>query len=215
MVYNYISRLSSLPKVAIAILLAIVPTNLATADTSSTDYLFLVDRDRQACQQMGISFQEIKAFETPNYRIHICQKDNNYYYWGETKTGAINTIFLPANALESGDIYQASNGNITYIVTILPNEALLTIERNGAQVVAESSLNNSACINMNDLSQIQDRIASKTHYPLSDVPVISTRSYVEINQLDMYHNASTSNFDNQQFLSEYNPEAALNLRICD
>lgn len=216
MIDKFVSRVLNIPKIAIATLLAIFPASLVTADTSNVDYLFLVDPDRQSCQQMGTNYQEVKAFETLNYRIHICQKDKNYYYLGETKVAGIDkTIFLPANALESGDIYQASNGNITYIVSVLPNEALLTIERNGALVLVESSLNNSECMKLNALSPVIGGVASNANYPLKDVQIISNRSYIDINQLDINLMMTKNNLSNYNFLAEYNTEAILNSPICN
>jgi hypothetical protein len=140
MVHRFVFKVSIFRRLAIASTLSMIPLNAVLADTSSTDYIFLINSDRQSCQQMGEDYQEIGAFETNSFYVNICQKDNNYYYLGEAKTGNINTIFLPANALAPGEMYRASNGNVAYIVTILANKAILTVERNGEQVAIENSL---------------------------------------------------------------------------
>lgn len=211
MVNKFILRVLKLGGLAIASTTCIIPAGFASADTSSVDYIFLVDSNQQSCQQIGEAYQEVKAFETANFYVNICQKDRNYYYLGEAKTGTIDTIFLPANALATGEMYRANNGNVAYIVTILPNETILSIERNGAQVLAESSLNKQ-CINPDDILQIQGGIASQIYYPLSDVRILPERGYIEVNSLETVDISSFSNFNS---LAEYNPEAILNLQVCN
>ena len=127
------SAIASLPLLTI-----VTSSNLALADTYSADYIFLLERDRH-CQQIESAYREVEAFETANFYVNICQKDNNYYYLGEAKTG-INTVFIPAHSLASGEMYRADNGNVSYIINILPDGATLTIERNGTQIVKESAL---------------------------------------------------------------------------
>lgn len=132
-------RRSALAIASIPLITIVTPGDLVSADTSGADYIFLLERDRH-CQQIEKAYQEVKAFETANFYVNICQKENNYYYLGEAKTGNIDTIFIPAHSLISGEMYRANNGNITYIVNILPDGAILTIERNGVQIGRESSL---------------------------------------------------------------------------
>ena len=124
---------------AIAILTKVLVAHSALADTSSVDYIFLLNNEQPTCQQIGKNYLEVRAFETENFYINVCRKDDQYYYLGEDKTGKRNTIFLPANSLSLGEMYRAHNGNVAYIVSILPNQAVLTIERNGEQIAIEST----------------------------------------------------------------------------
>ena len=124
---------------AIAILTKVLVAHSALADTSSVDYIFLLNNEQPTCQQIGKNYLEVRAFETENFYINVCRKDDQYYYLGEGKTGKRNTIFLPANSLSLGEMYRAHNGNVAYIVSILPNQAVLTIERNGEQIAIEST----------------------------------------------------------------------------
>ena len=188
---------------SIPIITVITSGNLVSADTN-TDYIFLLERDRN-CQQIESAFQEVKAFETANFYVNICQKDRNYYYLGEAKTGNLNTIFIPANSLASGEMYRANNGNVTYIVNILPNGATLTIERNGTQIAIESSLKEQ-CIAPQTW---QMNIASQMYYPLSNnLDGDLNHLKLEPVEIDFY------NF--YEFNSgKYNPEAILNVSTCD
>ncbi|GAB4541758.1 MAG: hypothetical protein Tsb0014_33910 [Pleurocapsa sp.] len=123
----------------------------AIADTitaSKTDYIFLVTPDWHNCQQIGAAYQEVYAFETPNFYVNICQNGDRFFYSGEAKQGNINSMFLPAYPLKNGRGYQADNGNISYLV-LVPNptkinsqgtEKLLAVKRNGKTILVESAL---------------------------------------------------------------------------
>jgi hypothetical protein len=211
MVHRFVLKVSIFTELAIASTLSIIPLNAVLADTSSADYIFLIDSDRQSCQQIGEGYQDIRAFETKSFYVNICQKDNNYYYIGEAKTGNINTIFLPANALAPGEMYRANNGNVAYIVTILANEAILTVERNGEQVAIENSLEHQ-CDNPQNILQIPREIASPRYYPISENKTISDRSYLELNPIETI---KIGHFNELNSLAEYNPEALLNLFSCE
>lgn len=213
MINGLISRVFILKRLAFALGMVIIPTDSVLADTSGADYIFLLDRDRQSCQQIGEGYREVRAFETNNFYINICQRNNNYYYLGEAKTGSIDTIFIPANALAPGEMYRANNGNVAYLVTIFPNEAILTIERNGAQIVKENSLHNAEpqCLNSDNLLPIQEKIASEIYSLMSDARIIEDRGYIEFDRefldLDRFYQFNS--------LAEYNSEAILNVPTCD
>ena len=119
--------------------------------SSDTDYNFAISSERN-CQQMGAEYQEVYAFETTDFYVNICQKGEVYFYFGEAKQSNRNSIFIPADALNNNRRFQAENGNISYTVVLpfsdrsnvefgKPEEAILTIERNGRLLSVESSLN--------------------------------------------------------------------------
>lgn len=182
--------------------------NLALADTYSADYIFLLERDRN-CQQIESAYREVKAFETANFYVNICQKDNNYYYLGEAKTGTINTVFIPAHSLASGAMYRANNGNVSYTIDILPDGATLTIERNGTEIVRESSISDRCIESYNTLKM---GIASQIYDPPSNNNLsFLNRSYLQLDRIE----TSEGNFDEFNSLAQYNPEAILNVSTCD
>ena len=127
-------------------------TILDASASSDADYSFTVDFDRYDCQQIDSTYQSVYAFETANFYVNICQKNDAYFYSGEAKHSNLNSIFIPAHPLENGSGFEAKNGNVSYLV-ILPfsqntidlstsnrSEAILTIQRNNRLVSIESSL---------------------------------------------------------------------------
>lgn len=193
---------------SIPIITIVTSGNLVLADTYSADYMFLLERDRN-CQQIESAYREVKAFETANFYVNICQKDNNFYYLGEAKTGTINTVFIPAHSLASGAIYRANNGNVNYIINILPDGATLTIKRNGTEIVRESSLSDRCIESYNTLKM---GIASQIYDPPSNNHLsFLNRSYLQLDRIE----TSEDTFDEFNSLAQYNPEAILNVSACD
>lgn len=143
-------------------LVIIVANYLAISDalaSADADYSFNLDSEWHSCQQLGTDYQEVYAFETDSFYINICQKDRLYFYSGEPKQSDRSSIFIPAVPLQNNRGFQATNGNVTYLV-VLPfsiqessipelstasaeqsSEAILTIKRNGQLITVESSLN--------------------------------------------------------------------------
>ncbi|HHP7230243.1 MAG TPA: hypothetical protein ACFCUY_05215 [Xenococcaceae cyanobacterium] len=119
---------------------ATITTFPAFADTSSTDYRFIIDQVGHNCKSLGDTYQEIITFETASFYVNLCQKGTQYFYAGTAKNNSLEAIFIPAYATEQLNIYQADNGNISYIVQITPTETILRIKRNGNIVIEENSL---------------------------------------------------------------------------
>ena len=126
-----------------------------THASTDADYSFILTSDWHDCQRLGIKYQEVYAFETDSFYVNICQKDNVYFYSGESKQSDSSSIFIPADPLEDNRGFIAVNGNVSYLV-LLPfgqennyvdttdpklAEAILTIKRNDQLVSVESSLN--------------------------------------------------------------------------
>ena len=143
--------------VALGSMVAISEEKKAIANTLASehaDYTFLITADWRNCSQISAAYQEVYAFETANFYINICQKDNLYFYSGEAKQGDHSSIFIPAYPLENDRSFQATNGNVSYLVlvpftnqissqadSLEPAEAILTIKRNEQLISVESSLN--------------------------------------------------------------------------
>lgn len=141
----------------VASILTIVIQPSAIADTlaaSDADYTFMITDDWHNCPQLGTAYQEVYAFETASFYVNICQKGNVYFYLGETKESEYSSIFIPADPLENGRGFHATNGNVSYLVLLPfseennlqsrtgePAEAILTIKRNSQLVSVESSFN--------------------------------------------------------------------------
>ena len=138
-------------------LVIIVANSLAISDvlaSADADYSFNLDSEWHSCQQLGTDYQEVYAFETDSFYINICQKDHLYFYSGEPKKSDRSSIFIPTVPFQNNRGFQATNGNVTYLVVLPfsiqesseisaehPSEAILTIKRNDRLVTVESSLN--------------------------------------------------------------------------
>lgn len=180
--------------------------------SSDADYRFVVDSDWHNCQQISTSYQEVYAFETPNFYVNICQKDDIYFYSGEAKQSNTNSIFIPAIPLENNRGFQAQNGNVSYVVilpfpeksdlepsNLHPEEAILTIRRNDRLVAVESSLNKychqSEAISLTSLAIAFENIElnSPDQHPLGTIT-----QYQDIS-LDLFSSQSPSNLPTEIF----------------
>jgi len=200
---------------AIAILTKVLIAHSALADTSSVDYIFLLNNEQPTCQQIGKNYLEVRAFETENFYINVCRKDNQYYYLGEGKTGKRNTIFLPANSLSIGDLslgemYRAHNGNVAYIVSILPHQAVLTIERNGEQIAVESTEINQ-CTEKNEKPRTSAELQFK--YPIlpSYVTFLPSQGLSLLNHVKISSDPSFLDID---YFQAFRSNDLINLRNC-
>jgi len=137
--------------IVIAVQLGMIIGVNASADA---DYNFLIDSDWHNCQQIGTDYQEVYAFETDSFYVNICSQNDLYFYSGEAKRTDASSIFIPAVPLVDDRGFKAINGNLSYVVILpfqdreeaeslaaKPNEAILTIKRNGRLIEIESSLN--------------------------------------------------------------------------
>ncbi len=209
---RFIARVSKSKFLAIAIFAKVLSAYVVLADTSSVDYIFLLNSEQPTCQQIGDNYLEIRAFETENFYINVCRKGDQYYYLGESKQGKQNTIFLPANSLSLGEMYRAHNGNVSYIVNILPHQAILTIERNGEQVTVESSEIYNQCSLQYDQSRSASQVIFK--YPerylnsyatvlpyqrlslLNSIPIFENYSFLDVNYFQSFYSSKILNLPN-------------------
>lgn len=151
------------PLTVITVSLVTLTSNLLRAETSPTvahsaDYSFQISQDWRNCQEIGEQYQEVSSFETANFYVNICSKGDRYFYSGEAKEDNRGSIFLPAYPLSYQHGYVASNGNISYLISITPDENTLIVRKNGRQIALEKSFNLSCQqvaypINLNILTQ--------------------------------------------------------------
>lgn len=161
----------------------------AIAGISNYEYTFLVTQDWRSCDHIGKKYQEVYAFETPSFYVNICQKGENYFYLGESKSTNVGSIFIPAQLIDEGKVYRADNGNVSYYVAIneteskatLDNQGTLTIERNGNQVLTENSVIQH-CLFIESPASLSVR--NKPNEQASQIGTIPARSQVTLANLD-------------------------------
>ena len=190
----------------VAVQLGAIAEVWASADG---DYSFLIDSDWHSCQQISSDYQEVYAFETDSFYINICQKDNLYFYAGEAKQRDDSSIFIPAVPLDNNRGFRAINGNVSYVAILpfqnhseeplKPNEAILTIKRNGRLIKVESSLNKYchqpeaiAFDNMKLNSQSLDRLATIPQQQDIGSSLLSERVVINLSK-EIFH--ADSHFD--------------------
>ncbi len=193
--------------------LAMPSASSAIADvwaSSDADYTFITTSDWHTCQQIGAAYQEVYAFETTSFYINICQKDQDYFYSGEAKQNNHNSIFIPAYPLEDNRGFQAENGNVSYVVILPfdnqnssessrePEEAILTIKRNGQLVSVQSSLTK-YCHQSNAIAD-KLKLNPQSYSQLATIPLqqdvgwdLSSTNSSELLHTNLFH--SNSHFD--------------------
>jgi hypothetical protein len=103
-------------------------------------YYWLLAQNKQTCQDLQSDYQEVYGFETQNFHINICQINNNFFYYRQSKTDANDLIFLPAIKVFGGDIFQAIDGKITYFVGIDEQGYYSSVMYNSNEIVFEPEL---------------------------------------------------------------------------
>ena len=68
------------------------------------------------CGSLGEDYQEFYNFETRNYNISICFKDEQWFYYREAKSNPGKALVLPATIVFGGDVFKAVDGRTTYFV---------------------------------------------------------------------------------------------------
>ena len=103
---------SNMKTTVLATALITIPVNgiamiSATYASTDADYSFMLTSDWHDCERLGVKYQEVYAFETDSFYINICQKDNVYFYSGESKQSDRSSIFIPAYPLEDNRGFKA------------------------------------------------------------------------------------------------------------
>jgi hypothetical protein len=151
-----------------------------TVSNSQTDHLFLITQDWRVCTSLGKEYEEIEAFETENFYVNLCRKGDRYFYIGEDKTSQINSIFLPAYTDDQQN-YRADNGNLSYLITLNPNQDTLAVEQNGHQIDIEQSITKYCSAQHNSLSL---KFESKPNYNSTKMSISSDRLPLPFSLLD-------------------------------
>ena len=152
----------------------------ALADSSSTDYSFMVEGVQYNCQQFGEAYQEIGTFETANFYVNLCAIEDRYFYLGTAKNKSLKSNFIPAYPTEQINTYQADNGNISYILQIKPIHPTLIIQRNGKTVVVETAFAQN-CLQVSYKPEVQ--ILREFNHSRNRMNSISDRFKLTSNQI--------------------------------
>lgn len=92
------------------------------------------------CHNINTTYQEVYSFETENYYINICQFNNKFYYYRQSKLNQSNSILIPAQAASRGDVFQATVGKTTYFVGVDSDRHYSSVMLNSNEIVFEPEI---------------------------------------------------------------------------
>lgn len=93
-----------------------------------------------SCTQINLTYQEVYSFETENSYISICQLENSFFYYRESKSEQQSTLLIPAQAMFSEDVFQATSGKTTYFVGRDGEHYYSSVMQNSSEIVFEPEL---------------------------------------------------------------------------
>lgn len=92
------------------------------------------------CEEKDSSYREIHSFETEYYYINICQGEDNFYYYRQSKADANNAFVAPAQSAFGGDVFQATYDEIIYLVGQNGDRYYSSVMQNNSEIVFEPEL---------------------------------------------------------------------------
>lgn len=101
------------------------------------------------CQSIGTDYQEFYNFETLNYKIGICYKNEKWFYYRQSKSNPNNSLFLPAQVVFGGDFFRAKYKKVTYFVGVNSNGYYSSVMYGNNQIVFEPELSTTPVITKN------------------------------------------------------------------
>ncbi|MGF1539190.1 MAG: hypothetical protein ACFCU5_01860 [Pleurocapsa sp.] len=129
------------PPQAIAAKTNIFLNSLATSALQNRVFQpWLLAKNKTTCQQLNSQYQQVYAFETQRFYIGICQEENNYFYYRQSKLNPEKTLLLPAQIVFGGDIYQAVDGRTIYFVGMDDNGYYSSVMKNNNEIVFEPEI---------------------------------------------------------------------------
>lgn len=98
------------------------------------------------CHNVNPAYQEVYGFETENHYINICQLDNEFFYYRQSKIDASNKLLIPAESILRGDVFQATARKTTYFVGIESDRYYSSVMSNNNEIVFEPEILPTAAI---------------------------------------------------------------------
>ena len=119
-----------------------------------------------ACDRINTAYQEVYSFETENYYINVCQLNSSFYYHRQSKIDPASSVFVPAEAVFRGNVFQATVGKIEYFVGLDSDRHYSSVMLNSNEVVFEPEIESSAF----EVAEVSDRSLQKASLDLDNPP---------------------------------------------
>ena len=122
-----------------------------------------------ACHQIDPAYQEVYSFETENYYINVCQLDNDFYYHRQSKIDPTSSIFVTAEAVFRGNVFQAKVGKVEYFVGLDSDRHYSSVMLNSNEIVFEPEIESRSV----QVAEVSDRSLQNASLDLDDPPDIA------------------------------------------
>lgn len=138
---------------------------------SNFDSPLLLVQNPPVCQEVSSEYQQIYAFETASFYINICQLEQNYFYYRQSKSNSGDALLIPARIVFGGAVFEAVDGKTTYFVGTDYNGYYSSVMRNNDEIIVEPEINSSSnALQREDKSQ-----------PSSSLSNVNAESYKNTN----------------------------------
>ena len=105
------------------------------------------------CQTINPVYQEIYSFETESYYINICQIEDSFYYYRQSKFDPQNQLLIPAQAVFGGNVFQATDGKTNYFIGKDGDRYYSSVMSNDNEIVFEPQLSPPVSIFSNNIAE--------------------------------------------------------------
>jgi hypothetical protein len=169
------------------------------------------------CHNIDTAYQEVYGFETENYYINICQLNNDFFYYRQSKLGASNKVLIPAESILRGDVFQATADKTTYFVGIESDRFYSSVMSNNNEIVFEPEIFPTVAIALNAFPlQIEEQSSLSADYnflqekdqTLSNTKIVldypEANSEVNLNTKVKHKSGIRSDFYQEMILQGYN-----------
>ncbi|WP_319420381.1 hypothetical protein [Pleurocapsa sp. FMAR1] len=147
-----------------------------------------VAQKAEACASIDSKYREVYSFETEDYYINICQLEGSFYYHRQSKSNQDETILAPAQAVFSGDIFQANYGKMVYFVGKDGDRYYSTVMQNNSEIVFEPEVEPPVSVSIvkptvsnvgiiNNLEQDRKANLELNNQGITEKSLICTRSF--------------------------------------
>jgi hypothetical protein len=141
-------------------LLLLITSSLWSGQSSSVTDSIITKEVK--CHNVNTAYQEVYGFQTENYYINICQLDDEFFYYRQSKLNASNKLLIPAESILRGDVFQATAGKTTYFVGIESDRYYSSVMSNNNEIVFEPEILPTVAIALKDLPLRIERQSSLT-----------------------------------------------------
>lgn len=93
-----------------------------------------------SCRKTNPAYDDVYSFETENYYINICQIEDSFYYYRQSKSDINQNTLIPAYPVFGGKVFKAVDGKAIYFVGKDGNRHYSSTMLNNNEIVLEPEL---------------------------------------------------------------------------